>query len=71
MERSSARPRTAEVSRLWTADEGVLLVTRRSGGDEMLWCDVEAGSSGTRGIGGDWMGPALMLGWDATAQAPG
>jgi hypothetical protein len=60
-EGSSALPLTVEVSRLWTVDVGVLLVTRRSSGDARVWCDVEIGSSGTRGIGEDWTGPDLMV----------
>lgn len=56
----------AEASRLCTADAGVLLETKRSGGDARLWCDTGLESSGMSGIGVvDWTGPVLIKGWEA------
>ena len=53
----------AEASRLCTADAGVLLETKRSGGDARLWCDTGLESSGMRGIGlEDWTEPGLIKG---------
>lgn len=57
----------AEVSRLCTADPGVLLETQRSGGDARVWCDRGLDSSGMRGMGvEDWTGPVLRKGCEAT-----
>lgn len=50
-------------------EDGVLLVTNRSGGDAKVWCDARPDSSGMRGIVVGWTGPALIDGCEATRHA--